>query len=281
MKRKLGVLLVGGGAVVVVLGGVILVAIGQPQSASLPDEVIPIALDESTAFLIPSDNGYLLFDTGYPWDYQTFTAAAANHGVSLSAIRYVFISHAHDDHAGFLRQLVTAHPRVQVIAHERTATLLTRGENNKQNGGGLFSRTVYLAFRVKQWLKPRWTLAYPPYEMRDSDIVLSEDEVDLSDTVGAPVTAIHTPGHTSDSVSLLYGGTHLFCGDLASTSFNWIGGKYLTVFNENMEALYTSWSEILAREIPITVPSHGSPFPTRELGDHLGAVTQQDLVRFF
>lgn len=32
-------------------------------------------LDESTVFLIPLDDGYLLFDTGYPWDYETFVGA--------------------------------------------------------------------------------------------------------------------------------------------------------------------------------------------------------------
>lgn len=170
---------------------------------------------------------------------------------------------------------------LSVCQNPTEAALLTRGENNKQNGGGLFNRWVYVAFRVKQWLKPRWTLTFPSYEMRDSDILLRGDEVDLTETLGVPVTAIYTPGHTSDSVSLRYNGTHLFCGDLASTSFTWIGSKYLTVFNEDMDALYESWAEILSRDIPVTVPSHGWPFPTHELARHIGAVTQDKIVRFF
>lgn len=201
--------------------------------------------------------------------------------LGLSSIRYVFISHAHDDHAGFLHQLVDANPELQVIAHEHTARLLARGENNKQNGGGLCNRRVYLGFRLKQWLKPRWTLTFPPYELRDSDIILRNDEADLTEALGVPVTALYTPGHTSDSVSLIYRETHLFCGDLASTSFNWIGGRYLTVFNENMEELYASWSKILSRDISVTVPSHGRPFPTSVLAEHVGAVAQDELVPFF
>jgi len=39
---------------------------------SLPEEIISIELDESNAFLLPVRDGYLLFDTGYPWDFDTF-----------------------------------------------------------------------------------------------------------------------------------------------------------------------------------------------------------------
>lgn len=282
MNRRRTLLLATGSITAALLLGIsLLLILRDAADATLPEGVIPIQLDESTVFLIPLDNGYLLFDTGYPWDFETFTSALGNRDISLSAISYVFISHAHDDHAGFLNELVSANPELQVIAHERTAVQLTRGENNKQNGGGLFSRWVYLAFRVKQSLKPRWTLTFSPYEMRDSDIVLRDTEVDLVDTLGISAIAIYTPGHTSDSVSLLYNNTHLFCGDLASTSFNWLGGKHLTVFNENMDTLYASWSEILARDIPIIVPSHGRPFPAHELADDIGAINQQELVRFF
>jgi len=281
MKRKRTILLIAGVAGILLTLFRTFLVFGQSTNETLPESVISIQLDESTVYLIPMDNGYLLFDTGYPWDFATFTSSIGNHGISISAIRYIFISHAHDDHAGFLNQIVQANPEVQVIAHDRTATLLAQGENNKKNGGGLFNRWVYLAFRVKQLVKPRWTLTYPPYEMRDTDIVLSHNEVDLSEALGIPATVIYTPGHTSDSFSLLYQGTHLFCGDFASTSFNWIGGQYLTVFNENIEELYASWSRIISRDVPVTVPSHGRPFPTKVLAEHIAAIVQEDLVRFF
>jgi glyoxylase-like metal-dependent hydrolase (beta-lactamase superfamily II) len=248
---------------------------------ALPDGVIPVSLDESAVYLIPVNEGYLLFDTGYPWDFETFRSALRKNDITISDVRYVFISHAHDDHAGFLPELVRSNPEVRVILHERTASLLATGENNTQNGGGLFNRAVYAAFRVKQRLKPRWTLTFPPYHVRTTDIVLRSDEVDLSRYLGIPISTLYTPGHTSDSVSLVYGDSHIFCGDLASTTFNWIGGRYLTVFNEDVDAVYTSWEMILARGFLITVPSHGRPFPTRDLERHIGALTQAELVPIF
>lgn len=259
----------------------VVIRTSQDPEATLPGSVVPISLDESTAYLFALPDGHLLFDTGYPWDFDTFRSAIVENGIQLSDIRYVFISHAHDDHAGFLSRLVRSHPDVRVIAHERTAALLATGENNTRNGGGLFNRWVYAAFRIKQWLKPAWTLTFPPYVVRPQDIILRNDEVNLSGLLGIPISVLYTPGHTSDSFSLIYGESHVFCGDLASTSFNIIGAKHLTVFNESIEDVYASWSKILDRRIPITVPSHGRPFPTRDLEPHANAFTQEDLISFF
>jgi glyoxylase-like metal-dependent hydrolase (beta-lactamase superfamily II) len=249
--------------------------------ATLPAEIVSIQLDESSVFLIPARDGYLLFDTGYPWDYDTFLAAIAEHDISLSSIRYVFVSHAHDDHVGFLGMLAHANPDMKIIVHEKTVPLLATGENNKENGGGLLNRVVYLAFRAKQWLKPHWTLTFPPFSVRETDIVWGGDEAEMPAEVGMSATLLFTPGHTSDSVSLLYNGAYLFCGDLTSTSFNLVGGKQLTVFNEDIDAVYESWSKVLSRDIPVTIPSHGRPFRTEKLKRYIGRLTQDQLVSFF
>lgn len=257
------------------------VATERSYRVSLPDRILTIPLDESNAFLIPAGNGYLLFDTGYPWDYERFLAAIAERDIPLWSIRYTFVSHAHDDHVGFLGALAQANPQMKIIAHEKTVPLLATGANNKQNGGGLFNRAVYLAFRVKQRLKPHWTLTFPPFTVRETDIVWRGDETAMPEEVGMDATLLWTPGHTSDSVSLLYEGRYLFCGDLTSTSFNLIGGRQLTVFNEDIDAVYDSWSNVLDAGIPVTVPSHGHPFRTEKLERHIGRLTQDRLVPFF
>ena len=274
-------ILVGVVCVLVAVRLVVYAATENQYRASLPEEIVSIQLDESTVYLIPARDGYLLFDTGYPWDYDTFRAAIEGYGIPLSSIRYAFISHAHDDHVGFLGTLAAANPNMKVIVHERSVPHLATGKNNKDNGGGLFNRFVYLAFRVKKRLKPHWTLTFPPFTVREIDIVWSGDAGEMPDAVGMNATLLFTPGHTSDSVSLLYEGTHLFCGDLASTSFNLLGGQQLTVFNEDVEALYESWSNVLSRDIPVTVPSHGHPFRTEKLHRYIGRLTQDQLVSFF
>ena len=275
------VILVGLVLVLVIVRLAVFAATESSYRVSLPEQLASIELDESNVFLIPVRDGYLLFDTGYPWDYDTFRSGIAEHDIPLSSIRYVFISHAHDDHAGFLDRMVAANPDMKVIVHERTVPLLATGSNNKKNGGGLFNRWAYVAFRVKQRFKPHWTLTFPPFIVRETDIVWSGEEAKMPEEVGMEATLILTPGHTADSVSLLYEGTYLFCADMASTAFNLIGGKQLTVFNEDVEGVYDSWSKALARGVPVTVPSHGHPFRTVKLKRYMGRLTQDQLVSFF
>ena len=53
-------------------------------------------------YLIPLSKGYMLVDTGYESGYQRFCGELHKNNVSLGEIRYIFVTHAHDDHAGFV-----------------------------------------------------------------------------------------------------------------------------------------------------------------------------------
>ncbi len=248
---------------------------------SLPEHIHVIELDESKAFLLQAERGYLLFDTGYPWDFKTFTSYLEDHHIDPSSINYVLLSHAHDDHVGFINDLVSLNPSSKVILHEKSIPLLANGANNKDNGGGLFNRIALLAFKTKQLFKSEWDLTFPPYEVRDTDIIVRGEAFDLPDEIGIKGKILFTPGHTSDSISLLYNEEYLICGDLTSTTYNLIGGKQLTVFNENIDDVYSSWRMILEMEIPYIVPSHGTPFRTEKLEKYIGKIDQDDLVTFF
>ena len=48
------------------------------------------------------ESGYVLVDTGYVEGYADFLKRLEKTGVSPKDIKYVFLTHAHDDHAGFL-----------------------------------------------------------------------------------------------------------------------------------------------------------------------------------
>ena len=52
------------------------------------------------------DGGYVLIDTGYAENYPAFRKRLEKTGVSLKEIKYIFLTHAHDDHAGFLNEVL-------------------------------------------------------------------------------------------------------------------------------------------------------------------------------
>ena len=54
-------------------------------------------------YLVSLDEaGYVLIDTGYAENYPVFRKRLEKTGTSLKEIKYIFLTHAHDDHAGFL-----------------------------------------------------------------------------------------------------------------------------------------------------------------------------------
>ena len=61
--------------------------------------------------------GYIMIDTGYEHSLKRVEKRANKQGISLSEIRYVFLTHAHDDHAGFLNELLSKYP--DIPAHRK------------------------------------------------------------------------------------------------------------------------------------------------------------------
>ena len=48
--------------------------------------------------------GYIMVDTGYEHSLASVERKLEKHGINISDIKYVFLTHAHDDHAGFLNE---------------------------------------------------------------------------------------------------------------------------------------------------------------------------------
>ena len=57
-------------------------------------------------FLIPFDTGFILVDTGYAGGFTRFKKKLEKHHIRPEQIKYVFLTHAHDDHAGFLNEVL-------------------------------------------------------------------------------------------------------------------------------------------------------------------------------
>src|SRR5512138_2363054 len=96
---------------------------------------ISIPLSMSNVFLIPCKDGYLQVDTGYQHDYPLYRRNLARLGIAAEDIRYLVLTHHHDDHAGFLNEL-THDALITIIAHEQARALLKSGKNDKTHGGG-------------------------------------------------------------------------------------------------------------------------------------------------
>jgi glyoxylase-like metal-dependent hydrolase (beta-lactamase superfamily II) len=77
---------------------------------------------------------------------------------------------------------------------------------------------------------------------------------------GAPGKAIHTPGHSAGSVSVLLDSGEAFVGDLAMNGFPLRLTPGFPIFAEDMAKLRESWQLLLAQGARMIYPAHGKPF---------------------
>ena len=71
-------------------------------------------------WIYPVEDGWVMIDTGYENSYAFVVKKLRSLLIQPDEIRYIFLTHAHDDHAGFLEEWMTKHPHTQVIAHEKS-----------------------------------------------------------------------------------------------------------------------------------------------------------------
>ena len=78
-------------------------------------------------WLIPGNDGYILIDTGYENGFRRFQRKLKKAGIQREEIRTIFLTHAHDDHAGFLNDVLSVTP-AKVILHPKAAERLKTGQ---------------------------------------------------------------------------------------------------------------------------------------------------------
>lgn len=177
----------------------------------------------------------------------------------------MFLTHAHDDHAGFLNELLTDIPNLTVIADEKALNVLRKGQNPFT--GGCTGRLA-LTFCKFMGLLGKGKHLFPPLEKEyENKLFLISDENihDLDEVLGGKI--IRTPGHTADSMSLLLNDGTLFCGDAAMNGFPSVNN--VTIWAKNMQDFACSWEKIIALKPKKIYPGHGKPFLVSALQKNL------------
>lgn len=211
-------------------------------------------------YLLACADGYLLIDTAYPGDYKKFVKTLDTLGINLSEIRYLLLTHHHDDHAGFAARLVD-NTDCQVIVHEDAVLPLSSGESEDTmeplNG---CIKAVFSLFEIVHR-----DFRYPPIRITDRDTVLSGDDLGLLERIGVGGKILHTPGHSSDSISVVLSDGSAFVGDAAMNFLNFCRIQYRPIYVEDRDAVFESWQKLIAHGAQQIYPAHGEPFSAEKL----------------
>lgn len=221
---------------------------------------VSISLGYVGVYLVPAGDGCVLVDTGTPGSEQRIFAAMAKHGVAPEAIRLIFLTHAHGDHMGSARA-IAERTRAPVLASRREAPAIERGQSLPPVGITPFGRAF-------AWAMTKWRLGDLPAGCACPVDIMVDDERSLAD-FGVAGRALHTPGHTAGSLSLLLDSGEAFVGDLAA-KIPVVGGTYVPFFSDSDRAtIHASWRRLLAAGATRIYPDHGPPFPAADLRDEL------------
>ena len=208
-------------------------------------------------YLFAIDEGYILIDTGYENGFARFQRNLKKLNIQPSEIKFIFLTHAHDDHAGFLNK-VLAITNAKVILHPKAIERLKSGQNSFE--GGCSSMLAYIFCKLFA-LFGKSEHKFPPIKDEYLNRLITTDSQEFRN-LNLPIQIIETPGHTADHISLLKGGI-LFCGDAAMNGFPSI--KRNIIWIENLQDYRKSWEKMIAFNPAKIYPSHGKPFDVNDL----------------
>ncbi len=197
------------------------------------------------SFLLKGSRGFILIDTGPPNRSGALLKSLSKRGVSLEEIKLIIITHAHQDHTGGL-QVVQQRTGASVLIHETEAEYLRTGHSPHVTAHSkLLEKLVSMSKEV----------TYAPV---NPDIVIHE-KFSLSD-YGVDGTVIHTPGHTSGSLSVIVEGKYAFIGDTAMQFPLLSRGSLRPLIAQDLAAVRHSWKKILDSGVQTIFLSHGKPW---------------------
>jgi glyoxylase-like metal-dependent hydrolase (beta-lactamase superfamily II) len=229
--------------------------------------ITDLGTDFVHSWCLEKDGLKVLVDTGYAEDWPHFTQKAEAAGIDWRALDFLFLTHAHDDHAGFLNALLEQAQNLRVIASHKALGGLRRGQNGP--GGGVPDADA--AAVCRQMVKAgRGRHLFPKLDENFLPRFLWLEDIDL-DAFLPGAQGLFLPGHTDDSVGLLWEGL-LFCGDAAQNRPDY--PLKTTIWIQDM-AIYTkSWQTMIGAKPARIYPGHGDPFGPEALEAGLGALSQ-------
>jgi hydroxyacylglutathione hydrolase len=195
-------------------------------------------------YLLYNKDTVILVDTGHKKTTKSLLSALSDINKQPSDVDLIILTHTHFDHAGGAREIreLTGAP---LAVHRDEAGFLQRGRTPFPRGTRWKGKLIVFVGRFFA----RGLAKYPPAE---PDILI-DGEMDLAE-YRIPGKVVHTPGHTSGSVSVLLETGEALVGD------NVLGFSFKThfpPFANDKRGVLESWQLYIDRGMKTLLPAHG------------------------
>jgi glyoxylase-like metal-dependent hydrolase (beta-lactamase superfamily II) len=218
----------------------------QITPISLP---LPLKISQVNSYLVHTQNGFFLVDTGMTNARRQLEAALEHLCVHPGELKLIVITHGDFDHTGnaaYLRGKFNA----PIAMHRADAGMV-------ENGDMFWNRKI--ENRLLQKILP-WFIRIDPKDEFTPDILL-EDGATL-DSYGWEAGVLNTPGHSTGSICLLTPSGDLLCGDLLTSVRD---KPMLNSMMYDVEAGHASLARLEGLPIKTVYPGHGQPFAWKAL----------------
>jgi len=206
-------------------------------------EIYQIIYGRSNSFLLSNGEKFILIDTGRENKYKTLVQRIEKLVTDKNALEALFLTHTHFDHVENAAAIKDKFG-TQIYVHETEAEFLRKGENPRIKGTNFIAKVFTDLFGTKFLSMCK----YRPIEYNH----LIHDKYSF-ELLGFNAYAIHTPGHTVGSISLVVDNQIAIVGDAMYGIF--------TAFPptaENPKLMIESWGKLLDSDCTIFLPSHGT-----------------------
>jgi hydroxyacylglutathione hydrolase len=217
----------------------------MPQEIKTIRLPLPFKLGTVNCYLVETDAGYILIDTGGSNKRTELERELPSAGCKPGSLNLIVLTHGDFDHSGnaaYLRKEFGA----RIAMHSDDSGMVERGDmfGNRQKGNNFLTRMlvpILFGFGKSERFTP--------------DFYLDEGD-DLSD-YGFDARVLHIPGHSKGSIGILTAGGDLFCGDLLENT----DGPVLNSIMDDLAAANASVEKLKGLKISTVYPGHGEPFP--------------------
>lgn len=201
----------------------------------------------SNVYLLASDPGLALIDTGTGRDVTKIVDQLQAAGRSLSELHTIVLTHAHGDHVGGLSELAQR-SGARILAHRLEVPYV---EGTQSLPAGSFLQ------RLMKWitdLMPRQQRCQVDQPLQEGDVIPFLGGLEV----------LHTPGHTPGSICLYQQERGLlFCGDLFFNGNPLTGRGGLryapSLFSVDPEQARRSARRIAGLDVQVLCAGHGEP----------------------
>jgi hydroxyacylglutathione hydrolase len=206
-------------------------------------EITCVLSGRSNVFLLSNGKLNILIDTSVKRLYPRLIKQLDT--LNVQTLDYLILTHAHFDHAANAFSIKEQY-HAKILIHKNEAEYLFNGDNIVPNG-----ITVITKFMMNTLGKKIFPLF--KYHPCLPDLV-TDNYFDLKE-MGFNACLIHTPGHTSGSLSLVIDNEIAVVGD---AMFGVFKNSVHPPYAENEKIMIKSWGKLLETQCTLFLPAHGS-----------------------